>query len=115
MKIVVIFLALLAVFFFSLSIGSLFGRSKFTYPTVRRDDTKDNLFGTIVPDPYRWLEDAKSEATAKFVKDQNKLTMEFIRKNAHWMSVKKRYPQIQSVGKGIIHKFVSSWGGASES
>src|SRR5262249_12727412 len=30
------------------------------YPATRSEGTKDTLFGTVVEDPYRWLEDAKN-------------------------------------------------------
>jgi prolyl oligopeptidase len=30
------------------------------YPTTRRDDTTEKLHGTVVSDPYRWLEDGSS-------------------------------------------------------
>lgn len=34
------------------------------YPAVRREDNvTDDYFGTIVPDPYRWLEDTDSNET----------------------------------------------------
>ena len=31
------------------------------YPRTERTDVTDNYFGTEVPDPYRWLEDDRSE------------------------------------------------------
>jgi prolyl oligopeptidase len=34
----------------------------------------DDYHGTLVPDPYRWLEDATDPETVRFVEEQNRLT-----------------------------------------
>ncbi|GAA2382563.1 prolyl oligopeptidase family serine peptidase [Streptomyces glaucosporus] len=39
-------------------------------PLAPREDTVDRLFGHLVADPYRWLEDASSERTAKWLRFQ---------------------------------------------
>ena len=53
--------------------------SALQYPNTRRDDTEDNYHGTKIADPYRWLEDTESEETAGWVKDQNKVTFDYLR------------------------------------
>ena len=49
-------------------------------PQTRKDGTVDNYFGTEVPDPYRWLEDDRSEETAAWVEAQNKVTSRYLGK-----------------------------------
>jgi prolyl oligopeptidase len=46
----------------------------YTYPEARYSDVADDFFGTKVPDPYRWLEDASSRETSQWVGKQNELT-----------------------------------------
>jgi hypothetical protein len=36
-------------------------KKKIAYPETKKGDVTDTYFGTVVPDPYRWLEDDKSE------------------------------------------------------
>lgn len=48
------------------------------YPEARRDDVFDEYHGTRVHDPYRWLENADSEETRKWVELQNSLTDSFL-------------------------------------
>ncbi len=51
---------------------------KIEYPVTRKDNTVDDYFGTRVPDPYRWLEDDKSEETTRWVKEENKVTFRYL-------------------------------------
>ncbi len=48
------------------------------YPATERGEVVDNYFGTKVADPYRWLEDDNSEATATWVKAQNIVTQDYL-------------------------------------
>jgi prolyl oligopeptidase len=51
---------------------------KLTYPTTLTIDQFDNYHGTLVADPYRWLEDVDSPETLDWVKRQNELTFGFL-------------------------------------
>ena len=44
------------------------------YPKAAKDNTVDEYFGTRVADPYRWLENDTSEATARWVEAENNIT-----------------------------------------
>lgn len=52
--------------------------AQWNYPQTAKDQTTDDYFGTRVPDPYRWLEDDRSEATKSWVSAQNKLTFSYL-------------------------------------
>jgi len=49
-----------------------------TYPITKQGKTVDNYFGTDVADPYRWLEDDRSEETATWVEAQNNVTQSYL-------------------------------------
>lgn len=48
------------------------------YPETKKVDTVTNYFGTEVSDPYRWLEDDRSEETGEWVKAQNEVTFGYL-------------------------------------
>jgi prolyl oligopeptidase len=58
-------------------------QEKMTYPDTRKVDQVDEYHGTMVADPYRWLEDdvRTSDEVASWVEAQNKVT------NAHITSL----------------------------
>ncbi|HVW12992.1 MAG TPA: prolyl oligopeptidase family serine peptidase [Mucilaginibacter sp.] len=48
------------------------------YPQTKKVDTVDTYFSTQVPDPYRWLEDDRAADTKAWVKEQNKVTQDYL-------------------------------------
>ena len=63
------------VFLVSISASCL---AQLTYPVTKKVNQSDDYFGTKVSDPYRWLEDDKSEETKRWVDAQNKVTQAYL-------------------------------------
>ncbi len=53
-------------------------KASLQYPEARKDTVTDSYFGTVVADPYRWLEDDNSAETAEWVKAQNTITEKYL-------------------------------------
>lgn len=64
--------------------------TKYKYPQTKMGDQQDAFFGTAVKDPYRWLEDDRSDATAKWVREQNGVTNNYLSKIAFRNAIKER-------------------------
>ncbi len=73
--------------------------NKITYPETKKGDVTDNYFGTEVPDPYRWLEDDMSEETAAWVKEQNKVTFDYLGKIPYREEIKSRLTKMWNYEK----------------
>lgn len=54
-------------------------QKKIVYPETPKTDVVDDYFGTKVSDPYRWLENDTSAATAAWVEAENKVTNAYLR------------------------------------
>jgi Prolyl oligopeptidase, N-terminal beta-propeller domain len=48
--------------------------STFKYPATQREELVENLHGVDVPDPYRWLENPKSQETNVMFYQETSLT-----------------------------------------
>ena len=65
------------------------------YPETRMDETVvDDYFGTKVADPYRWLENDTSAETAKWVKEQNEVTQDYLSHIPFRSALKDRLTQL---------------------
>jgi prolyl oligopeptidase len=70
------------------------------YPSTQKDTTvKDVYFGTTVYDPYRWLENDTSAATAAWVKGQNEVTQGYLTQIPFRDGIKKRYSELYNYEK----------------
>ncbi|MDH3245894.1 MAG: prolyl oligopeptidase family serine peptidase, partial [Saprospiraceae bacterium] len=64
------------------------------YPDTRTDSTVDEYHGTVVADPYRWLEDDNSEETKDWVNRQNEVTFSYLDQIPYRELVRKRLEEV---------------------
>ncbi|MDB5294040.1 MAG: prolyl oligopeptidase [Phycisphaerales bacterium] len=64
------------------------------YPKTPTVDQADTYHGTVVPDPYRWLEDDNAEATKAWVAEQNKVTFAYLEKIPRRAAIKDRITKL---------------------
>ena len=69
------------------------------YPETTKEDVTDDFFGTSVADPYRWLEDDQSDATAAWVSAQNKVTFAYLAQIPYRDKIFNRLEQIWNYPK----------------
>ena len=73
---------------------------RITYPETRKDSTAgDDLHGTWVADPYRWLENDTSAETADWVKAQNAVTNAYLENIPFRSALAKRYEELYNFPK----------------
>ncbi|MDB5062247.1 MAG: family peptidase [Mucilaginibacter sp.] len=60
------------------------------YPKTKKVDTVTTYFGTTVPDPYRWLEDDRADDTKAWVKEENKVTQDYLGQIPYREAMRKR-------------------------
>jgi prolyl oligopeptidase len=69
------------------------------YPQTKKGETVDLYFDTKVNDPYRWLEDDKSEETADWVKAQNEVTFDYLSQIPFRDALKERLEKLWNYEK----------------
>jgi len=70
------------------------GAAAVSYPASKKVDQQDNYHGTMVADPYRWLEDANSEETKAWVVEQNKVTQSWLARIPEREAIKARLTKL---------------------
>lgn len=70
-----------------------------TYAETKKVDTVDTYFGTEVKDPYRWLEDDRSEETIDWVKRQNVTTQDYLKNIPFREDLKERLSKLWNYEK----------------
>jgi prolyl oligopeptidase len=64
------------------------------YPNTHKVDQIDDYHGTLVSDPYRWLEDPNSKKTKKWVENQNLLTQNYLKDIPQKILIKQRLKEL---------------------
>jgi len=65
-----------------------------SYPVTDSTDVNDDYHGTIIADPYRWLEVDTATKVEAWVKSQNEVTNDYLSKIPFRESIKKRYEEL---------------------
>jgi prolyl oligopeptidase len=70
-----------------------------TYPETKKVNIQDTYFGTVVPDPFRWLEDDRSAETKQWVDAQNKVTDNYLSQIPYRNAIKTRITKLVNYEK----------------
>lgn len=73
--------------------------SMLPYPQTEKTDTKDVFFGTTVEDPYRWLEDDRSDKTKAWVAAENQVTQNYLEQIPFRAAIKGRLEKLWNYEK----------------
>ncbi|MCA9718339.1 MAG: prolyl oligopeptidase family serine peptidase, partial [Myxococcales bacterium] len=68
--------------------------SPYSYPATRRADTAEELHGTRVADPYRWLEDLDAPETRAWVEAENAVTFGYLETIAARAPIRARLTEL---------------------
>jgi prolyl oligopeptidase len=80
-------------------LSSIHSANKINYPKTAKEKVIDTYFGAKVQDPYRWLENDTSAATAMWVKAQNKVTNDYLNQIPFRNDLKKRLTNLSNYQK----------------
>ncbi len=69
-------------------------RQPFSYPVTTRIEQIDDYHGTLVSDPYRWLEDLDSPETQAWIAAQNQVTFKYLEALPAREHIKKRLTEL---------------------
>ncbi len=83
----------------SMSVNAQTKKAPIRYPESKRNSQTDVYFGKTVEDPYRWLEDDRSDDTKKWVEYQNIVTNAFLAKIPFRKDIKARLKELWNYEK----------------
>ncbi len=83
-------------------------RHPLSYPNSPRGNQVDAYHGVAVPDPYRWLEDPKSEASQQWIEAQNQVTFGYLEQLSGRDRIQQRLSQLWNYER---YSTPFEWGG----
>ena len=96
---------LIVIALFLLIMSACNRQQKIEYPDTKRVDVTDDYHGTVVADPYRWLENDTSAETEAWVKAQNAVTFAYLEKIPFRNQIKERLEKMWNYPKyGVTFK-----------
>ncbi len=84
------YLFIMAVFTNSHTFAQHMNIQRLAYPQTKKVDSVNTYFGTTVPDPYRWLEDDQADDTKAWVKEENKVTQDYLGQIPYREAIRQR-------------------------
>ena len=76
---------------------------------TRKVDVVENYHGTMVADPYRWLENAEDPEVLDWVRSQGEITEEFLSGIEARPSIKQRLTELWDYPRSSLPFKVGSW------
>lgn len=81
------------------TVNQLTAQENFKYPKTQKEEHTEDYFGVKVSDPYRWLENDRSDQTAEWVAQQNAVTKDYLEKIDSRSKIKDRLTELWNYGK----------------
>ena len=78
---------------------SVQGPGAVIYPETKMVDSVDNYFGTLIKDPYRWMENESDAAVRTWIDEENKITFDYLDKIPYRNAVKERLTALNDYPK----------------
>ncbi|MEZ9034828.1 prolyl oligopeptidase family serine peptidase [Vibrio cyclitrophicus] len=72
---------------------------EYQYPITNKQIVSDDYFSQIIEDPYRWLEDDRSDETAQWVESQNEITFDYLAQIPYRAELRERLAKAQDYKK----------------
>jgi len=99
-----------AIAIISIMAASMATAQNISYPKAQKDGTVDEYFGVKVADPYRWMEDDRSEQTAAWVEAENKVTNDYLSRIPFRSKILKRLTEVDNYEKvGVPAWYNGKW------